>query len=425
LLEGRNLLAANLMVGARQSGHLDLHGSHLVAAISASIAPDFGQHHQYQFLASGAGTISLTSAANVHSSGVTATGGTLIAAGSPAASGSQRCLMRAAASQRLDGGMLPSGGTLAYNGGTNVNGSTPQLGAIQPNIVNVPPPGANQLYIGDSGAESYVPPYDYFGGTGTTTLTGMNTYSGTVNIGGGTLRLNNNSGLAATGSSAGALTLAAANTTLNGAVTLTAATLTPFGSGAGTLVIDGAPSLGGNSALSVDGGTLRFNNALGAPTIGTGVTATPGNGATLELAGTVSALGTTTIANQLNTTGTSTTAPGGSLVVSGTGQPVGAFDGSGNTVLNAGSGLTSNHIVQGALTIGGTATPPAFVTIDTSDSSGNPLATSSGFRLAGSLSPSAPFGSGTLDSSSLLAVDRSSSGVSLAGATLGSSLTAV
>ena len=41
----------------------------------------------------------------------------------------------------------------------------------------------------------------------------------------------------------------------------------------------------------------------------------------------------------------------------------GPIDGSGTTVVSAGSNLTANHIVQSALVIGGTATSAATVTI--------------------------------------------------------------
>ena len=52
----------------------------------------------------------------------------------------------------------------------------------------------------------------------------------------------------------------------------------------------------------------------------------------------------------------------------------GPIDGTGNVVVNAGSDLTANHIVAGALVIGGTAgSPGLIVTISASDVNGNPL----------------------------------------------------
>ena len=114
---------------------------------------------------------------------------------------------------------------------------------------------------------------------------------------------------------------------------------------------------------------MRFNALSGAATIGTGVTAAVNNSATLELAGTVSALGNGS--GRVNITNNSSAAAG--ILVSGTHQIVGNIDGSGTTQVNAGSDLMANHIVQSALVIGGAVGSPAVVTIDASDASGNPL----------------------------------------------------
>ncbi|HEV2970428.1 MAG TPA: exo-alpha-sialidase [Pirellulales bacterium] len=73
----------------------------------------------------------------------------------------------------------------------------------------------------------------------------------------------------------------------------------------------------------------------------------------------------------LNILNTSSAAAG--LLVSGTNQIVGGVDGTGNLVVSAGGSLTANHIIQGALVIGGTAANSARVTIAASDTSGNPL----------------------------------------------------
>ena len=50
------------------------------------------------------------------------------------------------------------------------------------------------------------------------------------------------------------------------------------------------------------------------------------------------------------------------------------IEGPGTLTLGAGSSLTTGHIVQDALVIGGTAGAPAIVTITASDASGNPMA---------------------------------------------------
>ncbi len=63
----------------------------------------------------------------------------------------------------------------------------------------------------------------------------------------------------------------------------------------------------------------------------------------------------------------------GGILVSGTHQRVGHIDGAGVTQVNAGSDLTTDHIIQTALMIGGTAGSPAAVTIAASDAWGAPL----------------------------------------------------
>jgi fibronectin-binding autotransporter adhesin len=176
-------------------------------------------------------------------------------------------------------------------------------------------------------------------------------------------------------------------------------------SGSGTLEIDGPPTLGNSSSINVnDTGTLRFKALTGTATIGTGVTAHVNDSGTLELAGSVSALSNGS--NRVNIINNSSAAAG--LLISGKGQQVGNIDGSGATQVKAGSDLTANHIIQSALVIGGTESSPGLVTIDASDSSGNPLDSalggplgqSNGFAPASSLQSSAPFASGAPSSSS-------------------------
>jgi PEP-CTERM motif len=122
-------------------------------------------------------------------------------------------------------------------------------------------------------------------------------------------------------------------------------------------------------------------------------TAVVSAGATLELAGTVSALANG--ANRVNITNNSTAL---GVLVSGTNQIVGYIDGSGTTQVNAGSDLTANHIIQNALVIGGTSKIPGLVTIDASDANGNPVA--SGLLLTNSSATSGQF-SADISSSSL------------------------
>jgi hypothetical protein len=149
--------------------------------------------------------------------------------------------------------------------------------------------------------------------------------------------------------------------------------------GAGTLEVDGAPSFASGSSLQASNGTLRWNLNSGLPSIGSGVTATVGSGATMELAGITSALGAAG-GNRVSTTNNST-APG--ILVTGSHQVVGGIDGSGTTQINAGSDLTADHVVQSALVIGGTSGSAGVFTIDASGPTGNPLVGGSTGSLTG------------------------------------------
>jgi autotransporter-associated beta strand protein len=167
--------------------------------------------------------------------------------------------------------------------------------------------------------------------------------------------------LALTGSNAGANTISGVLAD-NGA-----GLLSVVKDGPGIWILSGADSYSGGT--TVIAGTLRFNVTSGSPTVAAGATATVDAGATLELAGSVSALSSG--ASRVNAINNSS-APG--ILVSGTNQQVGNIDGSGTTQVNAGSDLTTNHIIQGALVIDGTSKNQGTVTIDASDASGNPLA---------------------------------------------------
>jgi hypothetical protein len=145
--------------------------------------------------------------------------------------------------------------------------------------------------------------------------------------------------------------------------------------GNGAINVPVAPAFGNASSMAIGGASvMRFNAVSGAAIVGTGVTATVNSSATLELAGSVSALSSG--ANRVNVTNNSSAAAG--ILVSGTNQVVGNIDGSGATQINAGSDLTANHIIQSALVIGGTVGNHGLVTIDASDASGNPLDSDSG-----------------------------------------------
>ena len=149
-----------------------------------------------------------------------------------------------------------------------------------------------------------------------------------------------------------------------------------------------APSLSNNTAIAVNAGTLRFNNTVGPASVGTGVTVTISGAATLELAGTIAALSSSAgPANRANVFNNSSAAAG--LLISGINQQVGNVTGAGTTMVNSGSSLTANSIVQSALVIGGAPGALGAVTIDASDSSGNPMSVSLAEPLAGETTPPA------------------------------------
>lgn len=242
--------------------------------------------------------------------------------------------------------------------------------------------------------------------------------SGTI-TGTGSARVNVPAGVTLTDSQATNTTFAG-TLALGAGATTSGGTFAMNGNAQSTLEIQGAPSLGNNSNINLNGTyTLRFNVTAGSPVVGTGVQANVQDGATLELAGSVSALsqtsgGRVSVANNSNATV--------GLHVTGTNQQVGAVDGSGTTQVDAGASLTANHIVQGALVIGGTAGSPALVTIAASDANGNSLATSGGLAVAGSI---ASGGSGsTLISSSVSASSSPASGGLTAASGLGSATAA-
>jgi hypothetical protein len=176
---------------------------------------------------------------------------------------------------------------------------------------------------------------------------------GTLNVAGGTF-----TAIGGTLSGSGA-------TNINAGFNL-ASTLTKQDSG--TATITGSQSLAAGGALNINGGKLKFNVTSGTVAVGTGITATVAAGATLELAGSISALAVG--ANRVNINNGSAAS---GLLISGTHQQVGNIDGAGTTQITAGSDLTANHIVQDALTIGGAVGNRGRVTIASSDSSGNAL----------------------------------------------------
>ena len=130
---------------------------------------------------------------------------------------------------------------------------------------------------------------------GATTANPNISFNGSAASGGGTLQfasaysgtsLSSGRNIVVNAGSVGTIDTNGNNITWGGTLTLGASgTLIKTDSGgAGSFEIDAAPSLGNNSALVVNGGTLRLKYGSGA-TLGTGVTATVSGAATLELPG--------------------------------------------------------------------------------------------------------------------------------------------
>ena len=254
-------------------------------------------------------------------------GSSLIVTGSISETGASRSIT-------LTGtGSLTLGAANSFTGGTTVNSgtlSTTADGALGsgPLTVNADDRVTSVVNLGSN---------ETVGG-----LSGILTGSGTASVNiavGKTLTVNQS----ADAVFAGNIALAAGGT-LRGGGTLAK-------TGPSALEIDGALSLGSNSNVNVNGGTLRFGvtaASSGTVAIGSGVTATVSNGAVLELAGTVAALasggGAPAPAGRVHVVNNGS-APAG-LLVSGTSQQVGGIDGSGTTQVNAGSDLTADHIIQ-------------------------------------------------------------------------------
>jgi fibronectin-binding autotransporter adhesin len=304
--------------------------------------------------------------------------GSIIYAGAPASSGNPAAYLSLSGANTYRGGTTVTGGTLATTiGGTLGNGPLSLVAAD--GVSSALSLGANQTVASLSNSTV---------GAGSSTLAIAT---------GSTLSVNGNLG------NAGTLTI--------GTVTAPGATSAV---GGGMVLVSGSPNLAANSQIVVNAGTLQFNATGGQATIGgSGVSVTVNAGATLQLAGTVSALSDPVSGNLANVyNNSSATGPGvGGLQVTGTNQSVGVISGtpsassnvsepngptiySGDTVVGGGAGLTVTQILQNTLTIGAGAT----VTISPSGP-GIP----SGPTVAGGSNLSATDGSLAADSSDPLA----------------------
>ncbi len=334
----------------------------------------------------------------------------------------------------ISGDLLTVSGTLnngnnplfvAGAGNTTLNGAISGSGNLTMNGTGILTLGATNSY-GNTSVNS---------GTLTTAATSGALAGGSltmgnaiVNIGGSesitTLSTTSASGSLRIGAS-GNLSVNAASGNVIAPITVAGGTFTMAGTG--TMTITAAPILDANSNLAVSssGGKLVLNISSN-PTVQANVTATVASGATLELAGTTSALADPTA---LSTFGPPRNASqrvevqnSGTLQVDdGAVQQVGGIDGTGSVVVGSSTGasLTANHIIQNSLTISAGST----FTLAPSDPSGLPSA-AGGLVLAGSLTPSSSF---LASSGSLLGAGGASSlaSPSLGGGLSGASVNAV
>ena len=331
-------------------------------------------------------------------------------------------------------GLSGHGLTLDNNGaGASVNvlgGShtiSTNLTLAERTVFNVGESASLTITGGQIGESSSAMPV-YLTGGGTLTIDSASTYSGPTTINGGSLVTTARGSIGA-----GPLVLNTDNyiasaLQIGNSQTVGGLAVTGDGSGSAsvsvsagqTLTVEQPIALDASMALQVGGsGKLRFAAVNGSAAVGSAVTVTIASGASLELAGTVSAL-----SSNVNVANGSTQASGGGLIVSGSNQQVGNVDGAGDLVIEAGGALTANRVNQNALLIGGTPSAPALLTIAASDSEIGGLADDgSGLAVAGPLLPDNSFMDSTAGSgNSLTSLDASgpdSFGTSAAGSLAG------
>jgi fibronectin-binding autotransporter adhesin len=257
-------------------------------------------------------------------------------------------------------------------------------------------------------------------GVGTLILSGTNSYSGSTTIGAGTLRLGNASALGSsattvTVNSGAALdlygyTIAAkpailygsglnnsgalvnrssapaamtgpvslgGNSTVGGlgAIALSGTmnynTFSLTKTASNTLTLSGSQTWGGNSAVTVQSGTLKYAlDSADSVSVAGGNSITVNSGATLELAGSKSAL--SDAINRVNIINNSTVG----LIVSGSNQLVGAISGTGIMTIQAGADLTATRIFQDSLILNGTSGSPAILRLGSYTGGGSGAASS-------------------------------------------------
>jgi hypothetical protein len=171
------------------------------------------------------------------------------------------------------------------------------------------------------------------------------------------------SALTLQGSTTAQINISLGNHTISAPLVIASNTI--VNAGTYSLDVQGAQTWNDNMSLSVQSGTLNYAIPSGATSVGMNVSLAVAPGATVNVGVVVNPFsdGTHKVAIANN----------GNLAVNGSGIVTGAVTGAGTTAVAAGAQLTADSIIQTALVIGGTSTSPSIVTIDPSDSLGNPL----------------------------------------------------
>jgi autotransporter-associated beta strand protein len=319
----------------------------------------------------GAGNLLKSGSAMMTLGGVSSyTGSTSVTGGTLCVNGS----LGAGTTVSLQGAVLTGYGTVGGSVNVTSSGGTIAMssaGAITGQVTD----SSGVLTVGQTGGSNYLSTTGGVNISGTGTLVANSTAA----IISGSLRYTSSANSSFTGVISGASTLTLNSTsgttlTLSGADTFSGGANIQSGTlvkqGTSTLAITGAPTLGSAGVLTVSAGTLEFNVTSGTASIQSGFTATVAAAATLQLAGTVSALSDGSALNPsdgqlVNVTNNGATASGGGFLVTGTNQSVGVVAGDattsggattygGDTVVGDGTNaadLTVTQILQNTLTI--------------------------------------------------------------------------